>query len=545
MIFRIKCLLYLFVVHSAIGTSFGQTNDAVLIEELESKIMLEDLGLNEKAILHLELGKLERKHNAKKAFKHFKKSIEEFKSLNNLSRIGEAKHEICKMYIDAQRWDKAIEYGLESLKLTDGKPEPKLLENISLAYIRLKLFDEAISNASIGLTICETKDSVCWSGVNEMLAYVHGEVGNLDSSIYFAEIALNYLNKTNKLSRANIINNLGVTYKDQRKYEKAVVAFNQALKLYQDCKDEFLVAVAYLNIALVETIQLKFDSSFVHSEKALGEFLKYPGHPFLKECYLNLAILSEKKGDSKNALEFYKKHFSALQIDFEQKMKSNIVALQLKNELAIAESDSLAELQRTKKEQKSTNFLWGMSTIALLLLIVIVGLLLKRRRSKHQIDRILLENSQLNQEVLKKRVDFTGAELSQLSAYISSRNEFLANLKDRIKLSKGLSSLDRNELLGSVHQFLNSDQQLQTSDALVEQTNQQILFKLSEKGIKLSTKEKKLLFYILSDLSSKQIADLLKVNSSSIDTARYRIRAKLNVAKGESIRDFLKDLIKN
>ena len=108
-----------------------------------------------------------------------------------------------------------------------------------------------------------------------------------------------------------------------------------------------------------------------------------------------------------------------------------------------------------------------------------------------------------------------------------------------------MSIESKNELLGSVNHFLNADREFHSSDTLIEETNQLLFFNLDKRGVELSTKEKKLLFYLVSDLSSKQIGDLTNVNSASVDTARYRIRTKLNVPKGETIQYFLRNAMKS
>jgi tetratricopeptide (TPR) repeat protein/DNA-binding CsgD family transcriptional regulator len=537
-------LLALFVF--VCSFSSGQTNNSAEIKKLETKLMLEDLGIYEQANLHLKIGKLERGNNTQKSFQHFFISIKKFESIENYQGASKANHQICEMYMDAQRWDKAIKYGLKSLELIDGKViNPILLNDLATSYVRLELYDEAFKYVNIYKTSCSKNDRECKSKAYQLLALVYGESGNQDSSIVYSQRALENIDASNLIARANVLNNLGVTFKEQKRFDEAIAAFYQSKELYIGPNDHPNKAIALLNIALVETIQEKYDSAYVHSQAALAGILKSSRHQFLIDCYLNLAEVSEQLGRPEQSLGYYKSYFKALGNLKTEDMKSNMAALKLKDELELAEADAKDELIRTQIKQENTNLIWTVSTLILLLFIAIGALLLKRIKSKHKIDRLLLENSQLNQDVLKKRIDFTGGELSQLSAYIASRNEFLDDLKRRIKESKGLSSENRNDLLGTINQFLNSDRESHSSDTLIEETNQLLFFNLDKRGVELSPKEKKLLFYLISDLSSKQIGDLTNVNSASVDTARYRIRAKLNVPKGDTIQNFLRNVMKS
>ena len=58
----------------------------------------------------------------------------------------------------------------------------------------------------------------------------------------------------------------------------------------------------------------------------------------------------------------------------------------------------------------------------------------------------------------------------------------------------------------------------------------------------LSTTEIKLCLLLLENLSSKEIANKLNVNHSSVNTSRYRIRKKLMVPKQQDLTAFLKKI---
>lgn len=525
----------------------SQDIDSSLNDSLELQLMLSDLTKAEKASTHLKLGKAEHEQgNTLRSFEHLIKSVEISESLNNYSEASIGYLALCKVYMDVQRWDKAIEYGLKPQKQKNdlsNTEQFELLKNLAVSYTRLNLTDDAFKYAQQLSSCCKTSDHICKAEAHSIMALIHGEAGNQDSSIVYSQLALTLLKDDKSNLYANIINNLGVTYKEKGDYDHSILAFMDAKKYYTASNNSSYEAVAFLNIGLVETLQKKYDSAFVHTKIALKGILESPNKLFLKNCYLNLAEISEAQKKSEVALQYYKAYQEALSQSNEQDMRNNMAKLKLENKLLIAEEKGKADLRKTENRQKRTNLIWAASSVMLILILIITILSLKRRKIKHSMDKLLLENTQLNEKMLEDRINYTGGELSHLSAYLGIRNEFLTDLKDKIKITKGLSVESRNEMVASINNFLQSDKEIQTSDSFVNETNQRIFFKLKQSGIKLSPKEEKLLFYILSDLNSKQISDLLNISPSSIDTARYRLRKKLDIQKNESIQDFLKNLI--
>lgn len=525
----------------------SQDIDTSVNDSLETLLMLKDLSQKEKASTHLKLGKAEHEQgNTLRSFEHLIKSVEISESLNNYSEVSIGYLALCKVYMDVQRWDKAIEYGLKSQKQKNdlsNTEQFELLKNLAVSYTRLNLIDDAFKYAQQLSSCCKISDHTCKAEAYSIMALIHGEAGNQDSSIVYSQLALTLLKDDKSNLYANIINNLGVTYKEKGDYDHSILAFMDAKKYYTASNNSSYEAVAFLNIGLVETLQKKYDSAFAHTKIALKGILESPNKLFLKNCYLNLAEISEAQGKSEDALQYYKAYQEALSQSNEQDMRNNMAKLKLENKLLLAEEKGKADLRKTQNRQKRTNLIWGASSVMLILILIITILSLKRRKIKHSLDKLLLENTQLNEKMLEDRINYTGGELSHLSAYLGIRNEFLTDLKDKIKITKGLSVESRNEMVASINNFLQSDKEIQTSDSFVNETNQRIFFKLKQLGIKLSPKEEKLLFYILSDLNSKQISDLLNISPSSIDTARYRLRKKLDIKKNESIQDFLKNLI--
>ena len=55
----------------------------------------------------------------------------------------------------------------------------------------------------------------------------------------------------------------------------------------------------------------------------------------------------------------------------------------------------------------------------------------------------------------------------------------------------------------------------------------------------LKINDRKLCAYLRMGLSSKEMASLLNTSVRSIETARYRLRKKLNLETGDNLTDFI------
>ena len=70
----------------------------------------------------------------------------------------------------------------------------------------------------------------------------------------------------------------------------------------------------------------------------------------------------------------------------------------------------------------------------------------------------------------------------------------------------------------------------------------QIFLKLKERSADLTEHDLRLCAYIRIGMRAKQIAEMLSVTPDSINTARYRLRKKFALQKGENLDDFIRQV---
>lgn len=199
------------------------------------------------------------------------------------------------------------------LKISDTARAGKTLLNISTIQKRLGNFSSSQSAALDGLKYLESsKDGKSLSGLNHVLSVVLKENGEYQAALEKNDIALQYaddevFNKgigkddliTFKNTRANI-------FKDQGKFEKAIIIYQNLLKEENQQKNKDSLEIARIKANLGYTLYLKNDFNEESKDllyESLEEFDKRQDRSGLNSVYIKLTELYSKQ-DQKKALEF-------------------------------------------------------------------------------------------------------------------------------------------------------------------------------------------------------------------------------------------------
>ena len=75
-----------------------------------------------------------------------------------------------------------------------------------------------------------------------------------------------------------------------------------------------------------------------------------------------------------------------------------------------------------------------------------------------------------------------------------------------------------------------------------KQLHPKFLEKLKQHNTNFSPTETKLSILVFLNLTSKEIADLLNISSSSVNQGKYRLKKKLKIDKDKSISQFFQEL---
>lgn len=316
----------------------------------------------------------------------------------------------------------------------------------------------------------------------------------------------------------------------------------QAPSLYlkaiaEDPTDVSIVAQAYTNLAGIALEQQQPDSALAYVERGLKALDTYrPNHDLLRafllvnkaELYYSLQDYStalamlqeverlsgdamqlgfsaeihyylsnthEKLGNIAKALHYLKSYVSITQNLQQQREATKAQQLHDREIIHDRQQEIINELTRQAEQQRLQTWL---TILVLLLVIAAISLaMVHYRKIRHQRER---ENQELRDVLQQETV---GALLT-------------SNIRD--------------------------DDERTRAEAQLEQVRPGFFARLKEINPELTDSDLRLCTYISIGMRAKEIAQHLSVTPDSVNTARYRLRKKLNLQQGEKLDDFLRSL---
>jgi DNA-binding CsgD family transcriptional regulator len=186
---------------------------------------------------------------------------------------------------------------------------------------------------------------------------------------------------------------------------------------------------------------------------------------------------------------------------------------------------------------------------ALLLLFFLLGgryWLVRRIRERERKIREAKEKEliKLRNEKLNAELSFKSQELANSTMAIIKKNEFLMELKETIKHQKedlGTRFPEKyyTRLVKKIDHNISSMDDWKVFEFHFEKAHEQFLQKLKTKYPQLSHSDLRLCAYLRMNLSSKEIAPLLRISYRGVENHRYRLRKKLLLKNEVNLTDFI------
>ena len=166
---------------------------------------------------------------------------------------------------------------------------------------------------------------------------------------------------------------------------------------------------------------------------------------------------------------------------------------------------------------------------------------LKIQNYKQQTLKAELEKKEIEEKNLQRDLELKTAALSRYSLHIAQKNKMLSELSTKLKNSMGrkneLLEVKIKEISNEIDFVLQQENEWEEFTIFFEEIHPDFIKKLSKVATEsLSPAELKLGILLRLNLSSKEIAAILRVTPDSVRVARHRFRKKLPIdAKAELI----------
>lgn len=459
----------------------------------------------------------------------------------------------------------------------------RILNSWGTSLFELNHGEEAYKKYSLARSMeDQITDTVLLSHIYLNLSNSTFELGDPEEAERLEQKALTFINSTSERSRAYQWMNMGVK-RFIAERDSADYYLLKAIDLAEKLDDNMLHSNALMNLGncylfeeglekqalqkykeAVEIAELVDNTSFQNTIKVryYASLLRQVENPPMETIIrFTIQLDDDKEWNSLLVIAFSLKEYYSAKGDFESALlysslafdaETNISGERMQNrvenyehyitELTTRKDSTIAE--KELKIQKNKIILF--STLAILLSLlatVILTLSLIKKKNKLTItlkDKIdLLETEKtLKEELSQKEKELLSKEI-KLTETNASLNTTMDNLK-KLKLSTDgkNSQIEISKMLMDLKQRESSNI-WQEFEYRFNQTHPEFYKNLSKTHAKLSVNDLRLAAFIRLNLTTREISDITKQSTNSIDVAKSRLRKKLNIQGKEDLYLFI------
>ena len=150
----------------------------------------------------------------------------------------------------------------------------------------------------------------------------------------------------------------------------------------------------------------------------------------------------------------------------------------------------------------------------------------------------------LNNEKLESELNHKTQELTSSSLHVMHNVEAVQKVKEQLQrlmdeVNEKETRQQLRKILRAVEEEIKIENNWEQFETHFNQVHQNFLKRLSQDYPELTHKDLKMCAYLRLNLSSKDIAALLKLSLRGVETSRYRIRKKMNLEQEENLAEVI------
>ncbi|WP_271405340.1 tetratricopeptide repeat protein [Tenacibaculum soleae] len=400
--------------------------------------------------------------------------------------------------------------------------------------------------------------------------------------------------KTNDIFlKGSIYNSRGVIFSLRNEdYNKVAKYYKKAIESYKKVSNLSQLIDTYYNLTINARKRYKWEESIAYGKNffkliakdgkrvdGVGKMYYYIADSNFKLKNNEEALKNLKKAEKYTSVNnsellslinsLYAKYYESkeeylLAVKKYKEVNENLEKTIVFNEKEIKES-FVHELELESELKEKQNLIITnqklkliVSTITLVLFIILtiflISLIRKNRNKNRQIKTLNIELKELianlktkNDDLVDKKTEIESLlNLNEQALFsrvlkISTYNDAIRKITEDIESNKDASSylISVNKKLLSL---ISEEELWEDFKIQFEKIRPDFFSKLKQISPNLSVNDLKHCTYIVSNLKSKEVAQLINVSPRSVETTRYRVKKKMGLEKEDSLYDLLSSL---
>lgn len=286
--------------------------------------------------------------------------------------------------------------------------------------------------------------------------------------------------------------------------------------------------------------------------KEEGKASKNNEKKLLIDVYDYLWKTYEKLGDKDKAYHYLKLYAGTFFQDNVESRQHDIQKAQAREAIA-RHNDTIKILEQDAELNKRYMVLVVLFTVVVLLVGLVLFLYFYQRYKIKKVENRELRNN-LRQESLihnmnlrnfKRDIKQKECEISSSTLLLANKNEVLQQISLITKKFSDNGKIPKEyveQVNAVIGDSLRNDDEWQRFKLHFDSVHPEFFIKLKAKCSELTENDLRLCAYIRIGMRAKQIAEMLSVSPDSVNSNRYRLRKKLEISKGESLDDFIRNI---
>lgn len=382
----------------------------------------------------------------------------------------------------------------------------------------------------------QAKDEFAINGVaavHQFLGRIHTALDDLTGALNHYHVAQELVKKTGDLrNQLSVYRGLGVIALKQKRYQDAVMLFQQALELCEQSGEKERYAEIYVDKGAVFAALEDYSSALSVLQEAEDLYHKASNEIGVASVVIEKAEVwcSQQQWENVSAaLPRVLQKLSEIGMPLLEIRVHKFLAIALENsgniKVSLEHYKSFMELERRLTDYKVRQKLMVFE--------------LHDHRKKADNRRKELQH---RQEQLKREAKARAVEMAKESLRLARTDEFLQNLRRRIANLEHANGHTKELVEEIVQDIDNNQDNLQAWNSFeqgLQRFDPEFLQCLAQRCPSLTSAELRICSLLRMNLSNKEIAGLLNISGRTLDTHRGRIRKKLGLGRGDDIAETL------